>query len=85
MTKETLKTANAIQEDIVYLTKKLAEVTDAINSIQEDDLVITELRSSSWREKISVGKLLPGEEVLTMYQRRIKEKIKELEKQFDSL
>lgn len=85
MTKETLKTANAIQEDIVYLTKKLTEVTDAINSIQEDDLVITELRSSSWREKISVGKLLPGEEILTIYQGRIKEKIKELEKQFDSL
>lgn len=85
MTKETLKTANAIQEDIVYLTKKLAEVTDAINSIQEDDLVIIELRSSSWREKISVGKLLSGEEILTMYQERIKEKIKELEKQFDSL
>lgn len=85
MTKETLKTANAIQEDIIYLMKKLAEVTDAINSIQEDDFIITELRSSSWRQKISVGNLLPGEEILTVYQEKIKKKIKELEERFDTL
>lgn len=85
MNLETLKRGNDIQENIVFLTKSLALLTESMNRITEEDFLITEVRSSAWKEKIAVGNLLPGMEILTLYKDRIKAEIDRLQMEFDAL
>lgn len=85
MNLETLKKGNAIQEDIVYLTKKLAQLTEAINGITDEDMLYTDIRSSAWNEKIVIGDLVPGKEILNLYRDRVRKKIDFLEAEFAAL
>ncbi|MBC8620743.1 hypothetical protein H8788_23705 [Parabacteroides faecis] len=85
MNLETLKKGNTIQENIVYLTKKLALLTEAINGITEEDTLYTDIRSSAWNEKIIIGDLVPGKEILILYRDRVRKKIDSLETEFAAL
>lgn len=82
---ETLKRGITIQENIVYWTKKLAELTEAINGITDEDTFFTEVRSTGFKEKITIGQLLPSREILALYQERVKKEIDCLQAEFEAL
>lgn len=79
---ETLRKANSIREEIGYTQVMLKKVDTAIEQIDDRYQIFAELRAGCWEEKISIGSLLPGSEILGVYRERLAAKIKHLEAEF---
>lgn len=82
---ETLRKANSIREDIACTQVTLEKIDKAIEQTGGKYPVFTELRSGCWNDKISIGSLLPGNEILSVYRERLAAKIKYLEAEFAAL
>lgn len=82
---ETLRKANSIREAIGCYHATLEKVDKAIEQTDGKYPVFTELRSGCWDERISVGDLLSGNEILSVYRERLAAKIKCLEAEFAAL
>lgn len=82
---KTLRKANSIREDINYAQALLQKINEAIEQIDDRYQIFTELQAGCWQEKISIGGLLPGSEILSVYRERLIAKIKCLEAEFDAL
>lgn len=82
---ETLKKANSIRKAIDYNQETLEKVDKAIEQTGGKYPVFTELRSGCWDERISVGDLLSGNEILFLYRERLIAEIKCLEAEFAAL
>lgn len=82
---ETLRKANSIREDIACTQVTLEKIDKAIEQTGGECPVFTELRAGCWNEKISIGSLLSGNEILSVYRERLVAKIKCLEAEFAAL
>lgn len=82
---ETLKKANSIREDINYAHVLLEKTNEAIEQIDDRYQIFTDLRAGCWKEKISIGGLLPGSEILFLYRERLIAKIEHMEAEFAAL
>lgn len=82
---KTLRKANSIREDIACTQVTLEKIDKAIEQTGGTCSIFTELRAGCWNEKISVGSLLSGNEILSVYRERLAAKIKCLEAEFDAL
>lgn len=82
---ETLRKANSIRKEIEGAQVTLGEIDNAIEQTGGQCPVFTELRAGCWKERINVGSLFPGGEILSIYRERLIAKIKCLEVEFAAL
>lgn len=82
---ETLKKANSIRKEIEDTQVTLGIIDSAIEQTGGQCPVFTELRAMCWKERVSIGNLFPGGEILSIYRERLIAKIKCLEAEFAAL
>ena len=82
---ETLRKANSLRETIAHIRVTLEKVDKAIEQADGKYPIFTELRSGCWNERISIGDLLSGNEILSVYRERLAAKISCLEAEFSAL
>lgn len=85
MEQETLKKANSIRKEIEGAQETLEIINNAIEQTGGQYPVYTELRAACWKERISIGSLFPGSEILSIYRDRLIAKIERLEAEFTAL
>lgn len=85
MEQETLRKANNIRKEIEGIRAELGKIENAIEQTGGRCSVFTELRAGCWKERISVGGLFPGAEILSIYRERLIAKIECLEAEFTAL
>ena len=82
---ETLVKANSIRGEIRNTQATLEKINKAIEQTAGKCSIFTELRAGCLEEKIIIGSLLSGSEILDIYRERLVAKIKCLEAEFSAL
>lgn len=82
---ETLRKANSIREEITRTQVTLDKIDEAIEQTEGTCPVYTQLRAGCWDERIDIGSLLSGNEILSVYRERLIAKIECLNIEFAAL